>query len=157
MRVANERDEAALAALRRACLEERTGHPVDDPGFEDAFARWWRQELPRRTFWLAEAGSVRSGWTAVGSINVVEIGHMPRPGARAGRIGQVGSAFVLGAFADRGVAGALLARAVEHARERRYNRLLLAPTDVSAAFYRRAGFGPAGESLLVLDPSAVAD
>ena len=41
----------------------------------------------------------------VGSINVVEIVHMPRPGARAGRIGQVGSAFVLSAFADRGVRG----------------------------------------------------
>ena len=151
----DERDEAALAGLRRAWWEERCGQPVDDPGFEAAFAQWWRLELPRRTFWLAEAGSERSGWTAVGSINVVEIGHMPRPGARAGRIGQVGSAFVLSAFADRGVAGALLARAVEHARERRYRRLVLAPTGTSAPFYRRAGFVPAGESLLVLDPTAV--
>jgi GNAT superfamily N-acetyltransferase len=157
VRVADERDEAALAALRRACLEERVGHPVDDPGFEAAFARWWRQELPRRTFWLAEAGWERSGWTPVGSINVVELGHMPRPGARAGRIGQVGSAFVRSAFADRGVAGALLARAVAHARERRYNRLLLAPTGTSASFYRRAGFVPAGESLLVLDLTAEPD
>ena len=114
-------------------------------------------ELPRRTFWLAEAGSERSGWTPVGSINVVEIVHMPRPGARSGRIGQVGSAFVLSAFADRGVAGALLARAVQHARERRYRRLVLAPTGSSASFYMRAGFQPAGESLLVLDPLAVAE
>jgi GNAT superfamily N-acetyltransferase len=157
VRVADERDEAALAALRRAWLEERAGHPVDDPGFEAAFAQWWRVELPRRTFWIAEAGSDRSGWTPVGSINVVEIVHMPRPGARGGRIGQVGSAFVLSSFADRGVAGALIARAVEHARERRYRRLVLAPTGNSAPFYRRAGFVPAGESLLVLDPTAVAD
>jgi GNAT superfamily N-acetyltransferase len=157
VRVADERDEAALAALRRAWLEERAGHPVDDPGFEAAFGQWWRLELPRRTFWLAEAGSARSGWTPVGSINVVEIVHMPRPGARAGRIGQVGSAFVLSAFSDRGVAGALLARAVEHARERRYRRLVLAPTGNSAPFYRRAGFGPAGDSLLVLDPAAAVD
>ena len=157
VRVADERDEAALAALRRAWLEERSGRPVEDPGFEAAFAQWWRLELPRRTFWLAEAGSERSGWTPVGSINVVEIVHMPRPGARSGRIGQVGSAFVLSGFADRGVAGALLARAVEHARERRYRRLLLAPTGNSAPFYRRAGFAPAEESLLVLDPTAVPD
>ena len=157
VRVADERDEAALAALRRAWLEERAGSPVDDPAFEAAFARWWRQELPRRTFWLAEAGSERSGWTPVGSINVVEIVHMPRPGVRAGRIGQVGSAFVLSAFADRGVAGALLACAVAHARERRYNRLVLAPTGTSAPFYRRAGFVPAGGSLLVLDPTAAPD
>lgn len=154
VRVADERDEAALAALRRAWLEERAGRPVDDPGFEAAFAQWWRLELPRRTFWLAEVGSERAGWTAVGSINVVEIVNMPRPGRRGGRIGQVGSAFVLSAFSDRGVAGALLARAVEHARERRYRRLLLAPTGNSAPFYRRAGFAPAGEAVLVLDPTA---
>ena len=75
VRVADERDMPALARLRRAWLEERAGHPVDAPGFEAAFAEWWRVELPRRTFWLAEVGSERSGWTVVGSINVVEIVH----------------------------------------------------------------------------------
>jgi len=153
VRVADERDEAALAALRRAWLEERSGRPVEDPGFEAAFAQWWRLELPRRTFWLAEAGSERSGWTPVGSINVVEIVHMPRPGARPGRIGHIGNAFVLASFADRGVPAALLMAVVEHARERRYRSLLLAPTAGSTAFYRRAGFNPAGESLLALDPA----
>lgn len=152
IRVADERDVAVLAGLRRAWLEERTGRPLDDPGFEAAFEQWWRVELPRRTFWLAEVGSQRCGFTAIGSINVVEIGHMPRPGARGGRIGQVGNAFVLNAFAARGVPAALLAAAIEHARRRRYRRLVLAPTTGSAAFYRRAGFVPAGESLLVLDP-----
>ena len=34
---------------------------------------------------------------------------------------------------------------------------MLAPTAGSASFYRRAGFAPAGESLLVLDPLAVPD
>jgi GNAT superfamily N-acetyltransferase len=152
VRVADERDVAALAGLRRAWLEERAGHPVDDPGFEAAFAQWWRVELPRRTFWLAEVGSERAGFTAVGSVNVVEIVHMPRPGGRGGRLGQVGNAFVLASFADRGVPGALLEAAIEHARTRRYRRLLLAPTAGSAAFYRRAGFEPAGETLLSLEP-----
>jgi GNAT superfamily N-acetyltransferase len=155
IRVADERDVAALARLRRVWLEERTGHPVEDPGFEAAFAQWWRVELPRRTFWLAEIGTPRSGYTAIGSINVVEIVHMPRPGARGGRIGHVGNAFVLASFADRGVPGALLAAAIEHARSRRYGRLLLAPTAGSAAFYRRAGFTPAGDGLLMLDPAAL--
>lgn len=153
IRVADERDLSALAALRRAWLEERSGHPVDAPGFEAAFAEWWRVELPRRTFWLAEVGSARAGLVgAVGSINVVEIVHMPRPGARPGRIGHVGNAFVLASFTDRGLPGALLAAVVEHARERRYRRLLLAPTPGSTAFYQRAGFVPVGESLLAMDP-----
>jgi GNAT superfamily N-acetyltransferase len=152
VRVADERDLAALTALRRAWMEERTGAPVDDPGFEAAFEQWWRVELPRRTFWLAEVGSERAGYTAIGSINVVEIVHMPRPGGRPGRLGQVGTAFVLASVADRGVPGALLEAAIEHARRRRYRRLLLAPTSGSAAFYRRAGFASVGESLLGLDP-----
>ncbi|HXV94897.1 MAG TPA: GNAT family N-acetyltransferase [Pseudonocardia sp.] len=154
IRVADERDLVALAGLRRAWLQERTGRPVEDPGFEAAFAQWWRTELPRRTFWLAEVGSERSGYTAIGSINVVEIVHMPRPGARGGRIGHVGNAFVLRSFADRGVPRALLEAAVEHARNRRYRRLVLAPTAGSSSFYRRAGFVAAEDSLLVLDPSA---
>ncbi|GAA1305687.1 GNAT family N-acetyltransferase [Pseudonocardia xinjiangensis] len=155
IRVADERDVVALAQLRRAWLEERAGRPVEDPGFEAAFEQWWRVELPRRTFWLAEVGTPRSGFTAIGSINVVEIVHMPRPGTRGGRIGHVGNAFVLAAFADRGVPAALLSAALEHARERRYRRLLLAPTSGSAAFYRRAGFASAGEQLLMLDPSTL--
>lgn len=153
IRVADERDMIALARLRRAWLEERTGAPVEDPGFEAAFAQWWRVEMLRRTFWLAEVGSERSGFTAVGSLNVVEIVHMPRPGARGGRIGHVGNAFVLGSFADRGVPAALLAAAIEHARTRRYRRLLLAPTAGSTAFYRRAGFAPAADALLMMEPT----
>jgi GNAT superfamily N-acetyltransferase len=156
IRVADERDVAALAGLRRTWLEERTGQPVDDPGFEATFAQWWRVEQPRRTFWLAEVGSDRSGWTAVGSINVVEIVHMPRPGARGGRIGHVGNAFVLASFADRGLPAQLLAAVIEHARTRRYRRLLLAPTPASSAFYQRLGFLPAGETLLSLDPASAA-
>ena len=155
IRVADERDVAALAGLRRAWLEEREGHPVSDPGFEAAFEQWWRVEQPRRTFWLAEAGTDRSGFTAIGSINVVEIVHMPRPGARGGRIGHLGNAFVLRAFADRGVPRVLLSAVLEHARRRRYRRLLLAPTAGSAAFYRRAGFVPADGSLLVIDPATL--
>jgi GNAT superfamily N-acetyltransferase len=155
IRVADERDVTALAALRRTWLEERTGRPVGDPGFEATFAQWWRVEQPRRTFWIAEVGSERSGWTAVGSINVVEIVHMPRPGARGGRIGHVGNAFVLASFADRGLPGRLLTSVIEYAKARRYRRLLLAPTPASSAYYQRQGFEPAGESLLSLDPSSI--
>jgi GNAT superfamily N-acetyltransferase len=155
VRVADERDLAALAGLRRAWLEERLGYPVEDPGFEASFAQWWRVELPRRTFWIAEVGSPRSGYTAVGSINVLEIVHMPRPGARGGRIGHVGNAFVLASFSDRGVPAALLEAVVEHAKARRYRRLILAPTAGSAPFYRRAGFAPAEDGLLMLDPSTL--
>ena len=110
----------------------------------------------------------RSGWPRpgrsaaagrpVGSINVVEIVHMPRPGSRGGRIGHVGNAFVLSAVRRPRVSrGRCWPARSQHARERRYRRLVLAPTGSSASFYLRAGFVPAGESLLVLDPMALPD
>jgi GNAT superfamily N-acetyltransferase len=153
VRVADDRDLPALARLRREWTAERTGGPVEDEHFDRSFAAWWRAELPRRTFWVAEAGTDRSGYTVVGSLNVVEIGNMPRPGARPGRWGYVGNAFVVSAYADRGVAAALLDAAVEHARARRYQRLVLRPTPSSAPFYLRHGFTPAGEGMLMLLPS----
>jgi hypothetical protein len=48
IRVADERDVTALAALRRTWLEERTGRPVGDPGFEATFAQWWGGARRRR-------------------------------------------------------------------------------------------------------------
>jgi GNAT superfamily N-acetyltransferase len=152
VRVADDRDLPAITRLRRQWTEERTGQAIPDDTFDRAFAAWWRTELPRRTFWVAEAGGTDSGWTAVGSLNVVEVGTMPRPGARPGRWGYVGNAFVLASHSDRGVAGALLTAAVEHARSRRYQRLVLRPTPSSAPFYLRYGFAPAGEGMLMLMP-----
>ncbi|HTK63811.1 MAG TPA: GNAT family N-acetyltransferase [Pseudonocardia sp.] len=156
VRVADERDLPVMARLRRQWAAERTGTPVDrsaDGGaFERTFEAWWRTELPRRTFWLAEAGTDNTGYTAVGSLNVVEIGNMPRPGGRPGRWGYVGNAFVVASYADRGVAAALLNAAVEQARERRYQRLVLRPTPSSAPFYLRHGFEPAGDGMLMFVP-----
>lgn len=156
VRVADDRDLPAVARLRREWTAERTGGPVQDESFDRSFAAWWRAELPRRTFWVAEAGTERSGYTVVGSLNVVEIGNMPRPGGRPGRWGYVGNAFVLASYADRGVAGALLTAAVEHAQTRRYQRLVLRPTASSAPFYVRHGFVPAGEGMLMLVPESAA-
>jgi GNAT superfamily N-acetyltransferase len=154
VRVADDRDLPALARLRREWTAERTGGPVQDDHFDRSFAAWWRTELPRRTFWVAEAGTDRSGYTVVGSLNVVEVGNMPRPGARPGRWGYVGNAFVVASYSDRGVAAALLTAAVEHARARRYQRLVLRPTQSSTPFYLRHGFAPAGEGMLMLLPHA---
>ena len=75
VRVADDRDLPALTRLRREWTAERTGGPVLDDNFDRSFEAWWRSELPRRTFWLAEAGTDRSGYTAVGCLNVVEIGR----------------------------------------------------------------------------------
>lgn len=152
VRRADERDLPALATLRRAWAERRGGQaPGADPAFERAFAAWFRAESPHRAFWLAEVGDEHVGMTAVGSLNVVEVAAMPSPGARPERWGYVGNVVVLPDATARGVPRRLLAAGIAHAQERGYVRLVLRPSASSAAFYRAAGFRPAGDDMVVLE------
>jgi len=73
---------------------------------------------------------------------------MPAPGRPGERWGYVGSLVALGA-APRGVPRKLLSAAVAHARERGLVRLVLRPSPAGAAFYRAAGFSPAGDEIVV--------
>ena len=155
VRRADERDLPTLAALRRAWAEQ-CGRitPGGDPAFEQSFASWWRTEQPRRSFWLAEVGDRRVGVTAVGSLNVAEVVSMPSPGQRRSeRWGYVGNLVVLDGAA-KGVPRRLLAAAIAHAHERGFQRLVLRPSASGAAFYRAAGFTPAGEDMVVLETGA---
>jgi GNAT superfamily N-acetyltransferase len=151
VRRGDERDLPALARLRRTWAEQRGRlSPGADPLFEQDFAAWWRTEQPRRAFWLAEVGDPRVGTTAIGSLNVVEIAAMPAPGLRPDRWGYVGNVVVLDGFSGRGVPRRLLTAAIVHAEQEGYSRLALRPTAAGAAFYRAAGFAPAGDDMVVL-------
>ena len=66
----------------------------------------------------------------------------------------MGSLVALGA-APRGVPRKLLGAAVAHARERGLARLVLRPSPAGAAFYRAAGFSPAGDEIVVLPTGGV--
>jgi GNAT superfamily N-acetyltransferase len=152
VRRAGAPDGDAVAALRRAWVEQRgRARPGDDPDFENGFATWWRAELSHHAVWLAEVrgGSPGAGWQAVGSLDVAEIAAMPAPGRPCERWGYVGSLVALGT-APRGVPRKLLGAAVTHARERGLVRLMLRPSPAGAAFYRAAGFTPAGDDIVVL-------
>lgn len=159
VRRAGEPDGDAVAALRRAWVEQRGGlAPGADPGFEHGFATWWRAELSHHAVWVAEVPtdpqrglgpSSGDGWTVVGSLDVAEVAAMPAPGRPGERWGYVGSLVALGT-APRGVPRRLLGAAVAHARERGLVRLVLRPSPTGAAFYRAAGFGPAGDEIVVL-------
>ncbi|MDD7967024.1 GNAT family N-acetyltransferase [Actinomycetospora lemnae] len=149
MRRAGPTDGDAVAALRRAWVEQRgRAAPGEDPGFEQVFATWWRAELSHHVVWVAEAES-GDGWDVVGSLDVAEVAAMPAPGRPGERWGYVGSLVALGA-APRGVPRKLLGAAVAHARERGLVRLVLRPSPAGAAFYRAAGFAPAGDDIVVL-------
>jgi GNAT superfamily N-acetyltransferase len=161
VRRAGAPDGDAVAALRRAWVEQRGRvAPSADPGFEHGFATWWRAELSHHAVWVAEvrasdaehtgAGPAHGDdWEVVGSLDVAEVAAMPAPGRPGERWGYVGSLVALGA-APRGVPRKLLGAAVTHARERGLVRLVLRPSPSGAAFYRAAGFSPAGDEIVVL-------
>jgi GNAT superfamily N-acetyltransferase len=149
VRRAGAPDGDAVAALRRAWVEQRgRARPGSDPGFEHGFATWWRAELSHHAVWVAEVGS-GNAWDVVGSLDVAEVAAMPAPGRPGERWGYVGSLVALGA-APRGVPRRLLGAAVAHARDRGLARLVLRPSPAGAAFYRAAGFSPAGDEIVVL-------
>ena len=137
----DERDVRAAAALRRAWTEE-DGPVADDPGFEARFADWLARN--RRMIWLAEAPA------PIGMLNLAVFERMPRPGRDVGCWGYIANTYVLPAHRNSGVGRELLDAAIAHARQQRFARLVLAPTERSRPFYARAGFTPA-TSLLVLE------
>ncbi len=149
VRRAGAPDGDAVAALRRAWVEQRGRvRPGTDPGFEHGFATWWRAELSHHAVWVAEVRAAED-WEVVGSLDVAEVAAMPAPGRPGERWGYVGSLVALGA-APRGVPRRLLGAAVAHARDRGLVRLVLRPSPAGAAFYRAAGFSPAGDDIVVL-------
>ena len=150
VRRAGAPDGDAVAALRRDWVEQRGRvRPGTDPGFEHGFATWWRAELSHHAVWVAEVRSTADEWRVVGSLDVAEVAAMPAPGRPGERWGYVGSLVALGA-APRGVPRRLLGAAVAHARDRGLVRLVLRPSPAGAAFYRAAGFTPAGDEIVVL-------
>ena len=146
IRRTDERDAARIAALRRAWVEEDSGHPVADDGFEDRFAEWYAEEAARRVIFLAELGR-----EPVGMVNLVTFTRMPKPGVAPSLWYYLGNAFVLAGRRDRGIGTTLLETAIGYARERGAARIVLAPSERSRPFYRRAGFGTA-TMLLVKEP-----
>ncbi|MGH3647408.1 MAG: GNAT family N-acetyltransferase [Micromonosporaceae bacterium] len=145
--VVRRADVAALAALRRAWTDELAGAPIDDPDFEHTFSEWYATERSRRTNWIAEISD-----EPVGMLNLVEFRRMPRPGRPQSRWGYVSNVFVLAAYRDQGIGEALLDAAMSHARVHGYARVVLAPSERSVPFYRRAGFGEA--DMLLAHPAA---
>lgn len=142
IRLAGSDDLVALMELRRAWATERDG-PSGDEGFDERFHDWFAAEVPRRWFWLAEDDG-----EAIGMANLLRFERMPTPGRDAGRWGYLGNMFVRADRRDRGVGRQLLAALVAHAEAEGLVRIVLSPSDRSVPFYRRAGFGDAGELLV---------
>ena len=150
-RPGRRRRRRAAPRLDRAARRDRPGA---DPGFEHGFATWWRAELSHHAVWLAEASiGARLGAGRLARRRRGRGHARARPPGE--RWGYVGSLVALAA-APRGVPRRLLTAAVVHAREHGLARLVLRPSAAGAAFYRAAGFPPAGDEMMVLATGAPA-
>ena len=143
VRLASPDDLDALAALRRAWVEEQHGGPVEDPGFETDFRAWSAREGDVRVTWLAESGP-----TALGMVNLRVFDRMPRPGRAPSRWGYLSNFFVRAEHRGSGVGRQLLERCVRYADDNGFVRVVLSPSELSVPLYLRAGFGPATSLLL---------
>lgn len=143
IRQASAADLDALAALRRAWVEEQAGGPVDDPAYESDFAAWFAREHEQRVTWLATAGD-----RPVGMLNLLVFTRMPRPGRPTSQWGYLSNFFVRAGERGTGLGARLLAVCVEYADAHDFVRIVLSPSERSHPLYLRAGFG-AADSLLV--------
>ena len=142
VRPATDADVEAMAALRRAWVEEDAG-PVDDPAYEPAFAEWYDREGDHRLAWIGFVDGV-----PVGMLNLLEYRRMPRPDRLDSRWGYISNVFVLREYRNDGLGRRLLDAALAAARERHYVRLVLSPSERAIPFYGRAGFVPADELMI---------
>ncbi len=124
-------------------MEENAGAPVEDPGYEAAFAGWFDAEAHQRVSWLAEQDG-----EAVGMVNLAVFTRMPRPGSPATRWGYVANVYVVPPARDSGVGTRLMDAVTRHADEQGFVRLVLSPSERSVPLYLRAGFAPATALLL---------
>ncbi len=131
--------DAALLAAHRACVWHEIG------GWDEApltaqipiWTAWFRDALDAQTYisFVAEEGGAA---IASGSL-LIQIA-IPRPGFHSDREGRVQSVYVVPAARRRGIAHALMAAILEHARRVMLIRLSLHPSDEARGLYESLGF-----------------
>lgn len=146
VRVASDGDAdvAVLARLRRSWAEEDAGGPIDDDGFESAFAAWMATEGDSRAFFIAEVDG-----DPVGMGNVKRYDRMPAPGRPSDLWGYVGNVYVRAELRDAHVGEALMDALTDWSWAQGADKLRLSPVARAVPFYERLGFQ--ASALLQLD------
>jgi GNAT superfamily N-acetyltransferase len=98
----------------------------------------------RWTIWVAE-----SGGGLVGTLWVERVDKVPRPYERPERWGYVTNVYVAPEHRNAGLGRRMLDVTVEEAKASNWELLLLWPSELSGAFYARAGFKPASDAVLL--------
>jgi GNAT superfamily N-acetyltransferase len=149
-------DTAALAQLRWIWrTDERGEHGLSQAEFEGAFRLWWGSREESHVAYIAE----RDG-DAVGMAWLAVFDRIPQPRDVERLAGNVQSVFVLEAFRNHGIGGALVEAVIAHARARGAGYLIVHPSQRAYPLYERLGF-TATKQLLHMDldraPAAAAE
>jgi len=139
VRRAGERDIDELARLR-ATWRERTA----DAEFLTTFRAWFVREQADRWWWIAVDGP-----ESVGMVNVKLFDRMPDPHGATSRWGYLANLFVVPPRRGEGVGASLVAAVLDRARAEGLVRVVLSPSERSIPLYRRHGFEPATDLLLL--------
>lgn len=147
-RRATPADAVELARLRFAFRAGR-GRPVLEApdAFRARCEAWMRPRLEadsRWAAWLAERDL-----RAVGNVWVQIVEKIPNPGGDPERHAYISNFFVLPDERNAGCGTALLQHVLGHCRSRDVDTVFLWPTPRSVPFYRRAGFAPPADVLVL--------
>ena len=151
IRRAASSDGPELARLRWDFRAEEGEAPLEDfkeflPRFLEHF--WHGLDTGAWAHWVVE-----SNGTPVAHMAVRVLEGIPRPAIPRDRWGWLTDCYTIPGERDKGHGTRLLAIIRDWAQGEGVELLLVSPSDRSVPFYRRAGFGPAGEWLqLTLDP-----
>ena len=156
-RLATVADIPALARMRWAFRAEEGELPSEDEAtFVARYATFVAAGLASGAwvYWVAaDAGAL------VAQMAVCVVSGVPRPSRPSDQWGYLTDCYTRPAYRGAGIGSALLARVRTWAEGQDLELLLVWPSDASAAFYTRAGFGPAdGVAVLPLrayDPPPV--
>jgi GNAT superfamily N-acetyltransferase len=147
VRRALPRDADALAQLRFAFRVEQRPATESLDVFAARCSNWMRPRLrgdSRWTAWLAE----RDG-KIVGNLWLQIVEKIPNPGPESELHAYVSNFFIVPAERNTGVGARLLNAAVEHCKAHDVDTVFLWPTQRSRPLYKRTGFEPPSDILVL--------
>ncbi|HYW54703.1 MAG TPA: GNAT family N-acetyltransferase [Dongiaceae bacterium] len=137
-------DDAALLAEHRARVWREVGDWDDETMAAQVpiWTSWFHDALGRGAYvsFIAEENG-----TAIASGSLLIYTAIPRPGSASDREGRVQSVYVVPDARRRGIARALMAEIMDHARAAPLIRLVLHPSDEARPLYEELGFAPLDE------------
>ena len=131
-------DVDALARLRAAWRQQDVSEE-----YVATFRDWFLREQPSRWWWIAVDDD------AIGMVNLKIFDRMPAPDRPVSRWGYIANLFVIPSRRGGGVGSSLVAAVVDRARAEGLVRLVLSPSELAVPLYRRHGFRPATDLLLL--------